>query len=319
MHLLELDLRPRQIMTKDAFENAIAITMALGGSTNAVLHLLAIAHEARVELELDDFNRIGARVPHLADMKPHGKYHMTDLDRIGGVQVVMKELLDAGLLHGDCLTRHRQDHRREPRRPRTRPKPDGDVVHVMSKPVHAQGGIAVLRGSLAPKGAVVKVAGLDQMRFEGRARVFDGEDLAMAAILAGQIEPGDIVVIRYEGPKGGPGMREMLAVTGAMKGAGRGADCALITDGRFSGGTHGFCVGHVAPEAVDGGPIAFVAEGDRIVIDADAHTIDLLVDDAEIAKRKANWKLPEPRYTSGFLAKYARLAQGAETGAITNI
>ena len=179
-------------------------------------------------------------------------------------------------------------------------------MHPLSKPVHVQGGIAILRGSLAPKGAVVKVAGLDQMRFEGRARVFDGEDLAMAAILAGKIEPGDVVVIRYEGPKGGPGMREMLAVTGAMKGAGRGADCALITDGRFSGGTHGFCVGHVAPEAVDGGPIAFVAEGDRIVIDADAHTIDLLVDDAEIAKRKANWKLPEPRYTSGFLAKYAR-------------
>ena len=193
-----------------------------------------------------------------------------------------------------------------------------DVVHAMSNPVHAQGGIAVLTGTLAPKGAVVKVAGLDQMRFEGRARVFDGEDLAMAAILAGKIEPGDIVVIRYEGPKGGPGMREMLAVTGAMKGAGRGGDCALITDGRFSGGTHGFCVGHVAPEAVDGGPIAFVAEGDRIVIDADSHTIDLLVDDDEITKRKANWKLPEPRYTSGFLAKYARLAQGAETGAITN-
>jgi dihydroxy-acid dehydratase len=318
MHLLELDLRPRQIMTKEAFENAIAITMALGGSTNAVLHLLAIAHEARVELELDDFNRIGARVPHLADMKPHGKYHMTDLDRIGGVQVVMKELLDAGVLHGDCLsvTGKTIAENLEDLAP---PGPDGDVVHPMSKPVHVQGGIAVLTGSLAPKGAVVKVAGLDQMRFEGRARVFDGEDLAMAAILAGRIEPGDIVVIRYEGPKGGPGMREMLAVTGAMKGAGRGADCALITDGRFSGGTHGFCVGHVAPEAVDGGPIAFVAEGDRIVIDADAHTIDLMVDDAEIAKRKVDWKLPEPRYTSGFLAKYARLAQGAETGAITNI
>jgi len=198
------------------------------------------------------------------------------------------------------------------------PGPDGEVVHPLSKPVHVQGGIAVLRGSLAPNGAVVKVAGLDRMRFEGRARVFDGEDLAMAAILAGRIEPGDVVVIRYEGPKGGPGMREMLAVTGAMKGAGRGGDAALITDGRFSGGTHGFCIGHVAPEAVDGGPIAFVADGDRIVIDADAHTIDLYVDDAELAKRKANWKLPEPRYPSGFLAKYARLAQGAETGAITN-
>jgi dihydroxy-acid dehydratase len=318
VHLVDAGITARTIITKQALENAITVVMALGGSTNAVLHLLAIANEARVELELDDFNRIGARVPHVADMKPHGKYHMTDLDRIGGVQVVMKELLDAGLLNGDCLsvTGKTIAENLDDLAP---PQPDGDVVHVISKPVHQQGGIAVLTGSLAPKGAVVKVAGLDRMRFEGRARVFDGEDLAMAAILAGEIEPGDIVVIRYEGPKGGPGMREMLAVTGAMKGAGRGGDCALITDGRFSGGTHGFCVGHVAPEAVDGGPIAFVAEGDRIVIDADSHTIDLLVDDAEITKRKANWKLPEPRYTSGFLAKYARLAQGAETGAITNI
>jgi dihydroxy-acid dehydratase len=317
MRLLELDLRPRQIMTKAAFENAIAITMALGGSTNAVLHLLAIAHEARVELELDDFNRIGAKVPHLADMKPHGKYHMTDLDRVGGVQVVMKLLLDAGLLHGDCLTVTGKTIA-ENLADLDPPGPDSDVVHPLTAPVHTQGGIAILRGSLAPSGAVVKVAGLDQMRFDGRARVFDGEDAAMAAILAGGIEPGDVVVIRYEGPKGGPGMREMLAVTGAMKGAGRGADCALVTDGRFSGGTHGFCVGHVAPEAVDGGPIAFVAEGDRIVIDADAHTIDVFIDPAELTRRQANWKLPEPRYTSGFLAKYARLAQGAETGAITN-
>jgi dihydroxy-acid dehydratase len=317
VRLLELDLRPRQILTKEAFENAIGVTMALGGSTNAVLHLLAIANEARIELDLDDFNRIGARVAHVADMKPHGKYHMTDLDRVGGVTVVLKMLLDAGLLHGDCLTVTGKTMAEnlaelEP------PAPDGDVVHLLSDPVHAQGGIAVLRGSLAPNGAVVKVAGIDTMRFEGRARVFDGEDAAMDAILAGRIEPGDVVVIRYEGPKGGPGMREMLAVTGAMKGAGRGGDAALVTDGRFSGGTHGFCVGHVAPEAVDGGPIAFVANGDRIVIDADAHTIDLLVDDAQLAKRKADWKLPEPRYTSGFLAKYARLAQGAEKGAITN-
>jgi len=317
MRLLELDLRPRQIMTKAAFENAIAITMALGGSTNAVLHLLALAHEARVELELDDFNRIGAKVPHLADMKPHGKYHMTDLDRVGGVQVVMKMLLDAGLLHGDCLTVTGKTIA-ENLADLAPPGPDNDVVHPLTAPVHQQGGIAVLRGSLAPSGAVVKIAGLDQMRFEGRARVFDGEDAAMAAILAGRIEAGDVVVIRYEGPKGGPGMREMLAVTGAMKGAGRGADCALVTDGRFSGGTHGFCVGHVAPEAVDGGPIAFVAEGDRVVIDADAHTIDVFIEPAELTRRQADWKLPEPRYTSGFLAKYARLAQGAETGAITN-
>jgi dihydroxy-acid dehydratase len=318
MRLIEMDLRPRQIMTKEAFDNAIAITMALGGSTNAVLHLLAIAHEARVELELDDFNRIGARVPHVADMKPHGKYHMNDLDRVGGVQLVLKMLLDGGLLHGDCLTvtGKTMAENLEALDP---PGPDADVVHPLSAPIHAVGGIAVIQGSLAPKGAVVKIAGIDSMRFDGTARVFDGEDAAMTAILAGKIQPGDVVVIRYEGPKGGPGMREMLAVTGAMKGAGRGADAALVTDGRFSGGTHGFCVGHVAPEAVDGGPIALVADGDRIVIDAAAHTIDLLVDDAELAKRKADWKVPEPRYPSGFLAKYAKLAQGAEKGAITNV
>jgi dihydroxy-acid dehydratase len=318
MNLLAKDLRPRQIMTREAFENAIAITMALGGSTNAVLHLLAIANEAHVDLELDDFNRIGARVPHLADMKPHGKYHMVDLDRVGGVQVVLQMLLQEGLLHGDCLTVTGKTMA-ENLADLDPPGPDGDVVHPRSNPIHEQGGIAIVTGTLAPKGGVVKVAGIDSLRFEGTARVFDGEDAAMAEILDGKIRPGDVVVIRYEGPKGGPGMREMLAVTGAMKGAGRGADAALITDGRFSGGTHGFCVGHVAPEAVDGGPIAFVEDGDRIVIDAQAHTLDLLVDDAVLAERKKNWKLPEPRYTSGFLAKYARLAQGAETGAITNI
>jgi dihydroxy-acid dehydratase len=316
MHLLELDLRPRRIMTKEAFENAIAVVMALGGSTNAVLHLLAIAHEGLVELELDDFNRVGARVAHIADMKPHGKFHMADLDAIGGVPVVMKLLLDAGLLHGDCLTVTGKTLA-ENLADLDPPGADGRVVYPLDQPVHTQGGIAILHGSLAPKGAVVKVAGIDDLRFDGRARVFDGEQAAMDEILTGKIEPGDIVVIRYEGPKGGPGMREMLAVTGAMKGAGRGADAALITDGRFSGGTHGFCVGHVAPEAVDGGPIAFVADGDRIVIDAAEYTIELMVDAAEIERRKANWKLPEPLYTSGFLAKYARLAQGAETGAIT--
>jgi dihydroxy-acid dehydratase len=316
VELLRLDIRPRQIMTKQAFENASAVTMALGGSTNAVLHLLAIAHEARVDLELDDFNRIAGRVAHVADMKPAGMFHMTDLDRVGGVPVVMKMLLDAGLIHGDCLTVTGKTIAEnldeiDP------PGPDGIVVHELSNPIHALGGIAVLTGSLAPKGAVVKVAGIDTDGFDGVARVFDGEATAMEAILAGRINPGDIVVIRYEGPKGGPGMREMLAVTGAMKGAGRGADAALITDGRFSGGTHGFCVGHVAPEAVDGGPIAFVEEGDRIVIDINAHSIDLLVDEAELVRRQADWKLPEPRYTSGVLAKYAKLAQGAEMGAIT--
>jgi dihydroxy-acid dehydratase len=319
MHLLEAGIRPRQIMTNEAFENAIAVTMALGGSTNAVLHLLAIAHEARVELELDDFNRIGARVPHIADTKPHGKYHMTDIDRIGGVQVVLRELLEAGLLHGDCLTVTGRTMA-ENLAALDPPAPDGDVVHPLSDPIHADGGIAVLTGSLAPNGAVVKVAGLDQLRFEGTARVFDGEDGAMDAILDGKIQTGDAIVIRYEGPKGGPGMREMLAVTGALKGfVSDFADIALLTDGRFSGGTHGFCVGHVAPEAVDGGPIAFVADGDTIVIDATAHTVDLLVEPAELERRKRDWKLPEPRYTSGFLAKYARLAQGAERGAITNV
>ena len=266
MRLLELGIRPRQIMTKEAFENAIAVVMALGGSTNAVLHLLAIAAEARVELALEDFNKVAARVPHIADTKPHGKYHMVDLDRIGGVPVVLQHLLDAGLLHGDCLTVTGKTMA-ENLADLDPPAPDGAVVHPLSDPLHAIGGIAVLKGSLAPKGAVVKVAGIDHLQFEGRARVFDGEDAAMEAVLAEQIEAGDIVVIRYEGPKGGPGMREMLAITGAMKGVGRGGDAALITDGRFSGGTHGFCIGHVAPEAVDGGPIAFVEEGDRIRID----------------------------------------------------
>jgi dihydroxy-acid dehydratase len=314
--LLRAGIRPRQVMTKDAFENAIAVTMALGGSTNAVLHLLAIANEARVELELDDFNKVAARVPHLADTKPHGKYHMSDLDRIGGVPVVMAELLEAGLLHGECMTVTGRTVA-ENLSALSPPGPDGDVVHDMDHPIHTQGGIAVLTGSLAPKGSVVKVAGLDQLSFDGTARVFDGEDRAMEAILAGSIQPNTMVVIRYEGPKGGPGMREMLAVTGAMKGVGRGADCALVTDGRFSGGTHGFCIGHVAPEAVDGGPIALVADGDRIVVDVTGHTIDLLVDEEELDRRRLELKHPAPRYTTGVLAKYARLVTGADRGAVT--
>jgi dihydroxy-acid dehydratase len=316
MNLLRLNIRPRQIMTKQAFENAIAVVMALGGSTNAVLHLLAIAAEAQVDLQLHDFNRIAARVPHIADTKPHGAYHMFDLDQVGGVPMVMKELLDAGLLHGDCLTVTGRTvaENIDAIGP---PGPDGRVVHRLSDPIHSVGGIAILTGTLAPKGSVVKVAGIDFDRFEGTARVFDGEQAAMDEIMAGKIRAGDVVVIRYEGPKGGPGMREMLAVTGAMKGAGRGGDAALITDGRFSGGTHGFCIGHVAPEAVDGGPIAFVADGDRIVIDTVEHTIDLMVDEATLAARRSDWKVPEPRYTRGVLAKYAALAQGAEKGAIT--
>jgi len=317
--LLRAGITPRQIMTKQAFENAIAVTSALGGSTNAVLHLLAIANEAGVELELEDFNRVAAKVPHIADMKPGGQFHMSDLDRIGGVPVVLKHLLDAGLLHGDCMTvtgKTMAENLAE----LNPPEPDGVVVHPLSDPIHAEGGIVILTGSLAPKGSVVKVAGLsqEQKQFEGAARVFDGEDGAMEAILSGSIEPGTVLVIRYEGPKGGPGMREMLAITGALKGAGRGADCALITDGRFSGGTWGFCIGHVAPEAVDGGPIAFVRDGDRIRIDTHALSLDLLVDDAELAKRRASWAPIAPRYTSGVLGKYAKLVQGAETGAITN-
>ena len=316
MQLLEAGIRPRAIMSHAAFENAIAVVMALGGSTNAVLHLLAIAFEAGVELELDDFNKVAARVPHLADTKPHGNYHMVDIDRIGGVPVLMRMLLDEGLLHGDevTVTGRTVAENLDLLDP---PAPDGEVVHAFGDPIHDVGGIAVLRGSLAPEGAVVKVAGLDVDRFDGRARVFDGESPAMEAVLAGRIQAGDVVVIRYEGPKGGPGMREMLAITGAMKGAGRGGDTALVTDGRFSGGTHGFCVGHVAPEAVDGGPIALVSEGDRIVIDVRAHSIELAVDQAELAERRRNLEPFQPRYETGFLAKYAALAQGAEKGAVT--
>ena len=319
VNLLRLGITPRMIMTKEAFENAIAVTSALGGSTNAVLHLLAIANEAGVELSLDDFNRVAEKVPHVADMKPGGQFHMSDLDRVGGVPVVLKMLLDAGLLHGDCLTvtgKTMAENLAEI----DPPAPDGVVVHPLDKPIHSEGGILVLTGSLAPKGAVVKVAGLsaDQKEFLGTARVFDGEDGAMEAILSGSIEPGTVLVIRYEGPKGGPGMREMLAITGALKGAGRGSDCALVTDGRFSGGTWGFCIGHVAPEAVDGGPIAFVRDGDQIRISVGELSLDLLVDDSEIAKRRASWAPNPPRYTTGVLGKYARLVQGAETGAITN-
>ena len=316
MQLLEAGIRPRAIMSHAAFENAIAVVMALGGSTNAVLHLLAIAFEAGVELELEDFNKVAARVPHLADTKPHGNYHMVDIDRIGGVPVLMRMLLDEGLLHGDeiTVTGRTMAENLDLLDP---PAPDGEVIHAFGDPIHVVGGIAVLRGSLAPEGAVVKVAGLDIDRFDGRARVFDGESPAMEAVLAGRIEAGDVVVIRYEGPKGGPGMREMLAITGAMKGAGRGGDTALVTDGRFSGGTHGFCVGHVAPEAVDGGPIALVAEGDRIVIDVRAHSIKLAVDEAVLAERRQNLEPFQPRYETGFLAKYAALAQGAEKGAVT--
>jgi dihydroxy-acid dehydratase len=290
---------------------------ALGGSTNAVLHILAIANEAQVDIDLDDFNRIAAKVPHIADTKPGGKYHMTDIDRIGGVPVVLKHLLDAGLLHGDVMTctgKTMAENLAEI----NPPAPDGDVVHPLSDPIHAEGGINILTGSLAPKGSVVKVAGLTkgQMLFEGEARVFDGEDGAMAAVLAGEIQPGTVIVIRYEGPKGGPGMREMLMITGAIKGAGLGKSTLLLTDGRFSGGSTGLCVGHVAPEAVDGGPIAFIQDGDRVRINTVTRQLDLLVDEAVLAERRKGFKPVPHKYTRGVLAKYAKLVGSASKGAV---
>lgn len=315
VELLRLGITARDILTKEAFENAIAVVMAFGGSTNAVLHLLAIAHEADVELSLADFSRIGAKVPHLADVKPFGSHVMNDVDRIGGVPVVMKALLDAGLLHGDCLTVTGKTMAEnlahiDP------PDPDGKVLRALNNPIHPTGGITILHGSLAPEGAVVKSAGFDSSVFEGTARVFDGERAAMDALEDGTITAGDVVVIRYEGPKGGPGMREMLAITGAIKGAGLGKDVLLLTDGRFSGGTTGLCVGHVAPEAVDGGPVAFVVDGDRIRLDVANQTLDVLVDAAELQARKVGFTPPAPRYTRGVLAKYCKLVGSAAYGAV---
>ncbi|MGY1671334.1 dihydroxy-acid dehydratase [Geodermatophilus sp. SYSU D00710] len=315
VNLLRKGITARQIMTREAFENAITVVMALGGSTNAVLHLMAIAHEARVELTLDDFNRIGDRTPHLADVKPFGRYVMTDIDRIGGVPVVLRALLDAGLLHGDTLTvtgRTMAENLAEI----APPDPDGAIIHAMNRPIHRTGGLTVLHGSLAPEGAVVKSAGFDRDVFEGTARVFDGEQGAMDAVTEGTLQSGDVVVIRYEGPKGGPGMREMLAVTGAIKGAGLGKDVLLLTDGRFSGGTTGLCIGHVAPEATEGGPIALVRDGDPVRLDLTTRTLDLLVDDAELARRRAEWQPLPPRYTTGVLGKYAKLVGSAASGAI---
>jgi len=313
--LLRSGTTARQIMTREAFENAISVVMALGGSTNAVLHLLAIAHEAEVELGIDDFQRIGANVPHLADVKPFGQYVMTDIDRVGGVPVVMKALLDAGLLHGDCLTvsgRTVAENLAELRPP----DPDGKVLRAMTAPIHKTGGLTILKGSLAPEGAVVKSAGFDASVFEGTARVFDGERAAMDAVGSGALRKGDVVVIRYEGPKGGPGMREMLAVTGAIKGAGLGKDVLLLTDGRFSGGTTGLCVGHVAPEAVDGGPIAFVQDGDRITLDVAAGRLDVHVDEATMTERARGFEPPPGKYPTGVLAKYRKLVGSASRGAV---
>jgi len=314
--LIRQGITARQILTREAFENAITVVMALGGSTNAVLHLLAIAHEARVELALDDFNRIGDRVPHLADVKPFGRYVMTDIDRIGGVPVVMKALLDAGLLHGDALTCTGATLAENLAAMDIAPL-DGKVIRALSNPMHATGGLTILRGSLAPDGAVVKSAGFDGDVFEGPARVFDGEQGVMAALEDGGLEKGSVIVIRYEGPKGGPGMREMLMVTGAIKGAGLGKDVLLLTDGRFSGGTTGLCVGHIAPEAAERGPIALVAEGDTVRLDLAARTLDVLVPAEELERRRSGWKPLEPRYQTGVLAKYAKLVGSAAQGAVT--
>ncbi len=316
VNLLRQGITTRDILTKESFENAIALAMALGGSTNVVLHLLAIAREAEVDLSLHDFNRIGDKVPHVADMKPFGKYVMNDVDRHGGIPVIMKAMLDEGLLHGDALTvtgktlaENRAEHDPDPL--------DGEVIHTFDNPIHATGGLTILHGSLAPEGAVVKSAGFDAEVFEGPARVFERERAAMDAVANGEINAGEVIVIRYEGPKGGPGMREMLAITAAIKGAGLGKYVLLLTDGRFSGGTTGLCIGHIAPEAVDAGPIAFVRDGDLIRVDIAARSLDLLVDEAELASRRDGWEPLPPRYTRGVLAKYSKLVRSAAEGATT--
>jgi dihydroxy-acid dehydratase len=315
VELIRQGITTRDILTKKAFENAITILMALGGSTNAVLHLLAIAHEAEVELELEDFQRIGAKVPLLGDLKPFGKYVMTDMDRVGGVPVILRALLDAGLLHGDCLTVTGKTMA-ENLKDIAPPDPDGEILKAVKNPLSVGGGITILGGSLAPEGAVCKTAGIGVDLFEGPAKVFEREQAAMDALENGSIVAGDVVVIRYEGPKGGPGMREMLMITGAIKGAGLGKSVLLLTDGRFSGGTTGLCVGHVAPEAVDGGPIAFIKNGDRIRIDVINRKLDVLVDETEMAKRKKDFKPLPHKYKHGVLAKYTKLVGSASKGAV---
>jgi dihydroxy-acid dehydratase len=316
MSLLEADTRPRQILTREAFENAITTVMALGGSTNAVLHLLAIAKEAQVPLELDDFDRLSRRTPHLGDLKPFGRYHMVDLDEAGGVPMVLKVLLDEGFIHGDVPTvtgRSMAENLAD-----VTLDPDQDVIARPSAPLAAEGGIAVLGGNLAQEGAVVKIAGLDFDVFEGPARVFDGEQAALDALFHHRIHPGDVVVIRTEGPRGGPGMREMLQITAGIKGAGLGKDVMLVTDGRFSGGTTGLCIGHVAPESEVGGVIGLVVDGDRIRMELSRRRLDVLVSERELERRAAGWKPHPPRYESGALAKYAKLAGSASEGAVTN-
>jgi dihydroxy-acid dehydratase len=317
VELIRAGIRPRDIMTREAFENAITVVIALGGSTNAVLHLLAIAHEADVELGLDDFTRIGARVPVLADLRPSGRYLMSELIKIGGIQPLMKTLLDAGMLHGECLTVTGKTLAEN--LAGVAPYPDGqDVVYPLDKPIKPESHLTILYGNLAPEGAVAKITGKEGTHFEGRARCFPSEETALRAILDGVVEPGDVVVIRYEGPKGGPGMREMLSPTGAIIGRGLGNQVALITDGRFSGGSHGFVVGHVTPEAAVGGPIALIEDGDPITIDAVSRRIDVGVDEAELERRRKTWTPPAGNPTRGLLAKYARLVGSASFGAVTD-
>jgi dihydroxy-acid dehydratase len=314
VNLLRLGITARDIMTKKAFENAISVLMAFGGSTNAILHLLAIAREAEVDLKLEDFNRIADKVPHLGDLKPFGRYVMNDVDRVGGVPVVMKALLDAGLFHGDVMTVTGKTMA-ENLAGINPPDPDGKIIRSMSNPIHKTGGISILMGSMAPEGAVVKTAGFDLAEFTGPAKVFERERAAMDALTEGKIVAGDVVVIRYEGPKGGPGMREMLAITAAIKGAGLGKDVLLLTDGRFSGGTTGLCIGHIAPEATEGGPIALVRDGDLIKVDIASRSLELLVEPEELTARKQNWQPLPPRYTRGVLAKYSKLVHSAAEGA----
>jgi dihydroxy-acid dehydratase len=315
--LIKRGIKPSDILSREAFENAIAVTIALSGSTNAVLHLLAIAHSARIPLQLDDFTRIGARVPVLADLRPSGKYSMSELIRIGGIQPLMKTLLDAGLLHGDCLTVTGKTLAQNLKR--VKPYPAGqDMVRPLSNPIKPESHLVVLYGNLAPEGAVAKISGKEGLSFSGRARVFDGEEATLQAILDGTVQAGDVIVVRYEGPRGGPGMREMLSPTAAIMGKGLGDKVALITDGRFSGGSHGFVVGHVSPEAALGGPLALVRDGDRIGIDATASTLTVAIDDAELARRRVTWKPRAPYATRGVLAKYAELVSSASLGAVTD-
>ncbi|MBF2001731.1 MAG: dihydroxy-acid dehydratase [Synechococcales cyanobacterium M58_A2018_015] len=313
------NLRPRDIITRKSIENAISVIMAVGGSTNAVLHFLAIAHSAGVPLTIDDFETIRARVPVLCDLKPSGRYVATDLHRAGGIPQVMKMLLNHGLLHGDCLTITGDTIAERLQAVPDEPRPDQDVIRPWDRPMYPQGHLGILKGNLATEGSVAKLTGIKNRNITGPARVFDSEELCLDAILSGKIQAGDVLVIRYEGPKGGPGMREMLAPTSAIIGAGLGDAVGLITDGRFSGGTYGMVVGHVAPEAFVGGTIALVQEGDLITIDADARLLHLHVSDEELAQRRAQWQPPEPRYTRGVLAKYAKLVASSSLGAVTDL